>query len=174
MFNLINAARRSRRAVALAVLFCATQALASDLPAPQGEVVLTVTGNIQNKNDGDSATFDREMLEKLGTVTVETTTPWSNGLDRYEGPLARDVLAAVGAEGSRLLATALNDYVAEIPLSDITENDVVLALRVNGVEMTARDKGPVFVLYPFDKNPDLRNEEIYARSVWQLSELRVE
>jgi hypothetical protein len=34
--------------------------------------------------------------------------------------------------------------------------------------MTVREKGPLWIVYPYDKNEKFQTEEIYARSVWSL------
>ncbi|WP_296762669.1 hypothetical protein [Sediminimonas sp.] len=39
--------------------------------------------------------------------------------------------------------------------------------------MTLRDKGPVWLLYPFDSAPRFRTELHYARSVWQLDRIEI-
>jgi len=39
--------------------------------------------------------------------------------------------------------------------------------------MSLRDKGPIFVIYPFDKHPELLNEVVFSRSVWQVTEIKV-
>ena len=40
------------------------------IPDPTGDVILTVTGEITNKNSGDAAVFDMATLEKLGLAQV--------------------------------------------------------------------------------------------------------
>jgi hypothetical protein len=37
-----------------------------------------------------------------------------------------------------------------------------------------REKGPVFIIYPFDSFPELRNLTYYSRSIWQVKALNVE
>ena len=39
--------------------------------------------------------------------------------------------------------------------------------------MSIRDKGPIFMIYPFDKNPELYNEKYFSRSVWQIKSIEV-
>jgi hypothetical protein len=39
--------------------------------------------------------------------------------------------------------------------------------------MAVRDKGPLFIVYPFDSRSDLRSERYYSRSAWQLRALEV-
>jgi hypothetical protein len=156
----------------LMVLATAGVGSASDpLPEPQGPVILTIGGSIGRTSDGSKAYFDLAMLESLGTVTIETTTPWTDGVQRFEGVLARDVLAAVEATGDSVLAGALNNYIAALPTADFQKWDVILAFRQNGSLLTARTKGPLFVVYPFDSDPDLHTETIYSRAVWQLRSL---
>ncbi|MFY0992019.1 oxidoreductase [Halomonas sp. C05BenzN] len=157
----------------VAVLLSSIPVAASSLPEPTGEVILTVTGDIDHPNVGDEARFDRDMLMAISPRVVETHTPWHGESGRYEGPLFRAVLAAVGANGDRIRVRALNDYEAEIPVSDLHDYDVILAMTRNGKEMAIRDFGPLFVLYPFDDHPELLTETIRFRSVWQVGYLHV-
>jgi hypothetical protein len=169
----------SRRAIArglfaaAAFLFLGRSATASDLPAPSGPVILTVSGNIGHTTDGSKAVFDLAMLQSLGTVTIDTATPWTDGVQHFEGVLLRDVLKRVSAAGQTLVATAINNYMTEIPASDAQKYDAILAFRQNGQILTLRSKGPLFVIYPFDRDSDLRREEIYDRSIWQLTSIEV-
>ena len=39
--------------------------------------------------------------------------------------------------------------------------------------MAVRDRGPLFVVYPFDAQPELRNAVYYSRSAWQLKSIEV-
>jgi hypothetical protein len=39
--------------------------------------------------------------------------------------------------------------------------------------MTVRDKGPLFIIYPYDSNPDLKAQKYYSRSVWQIARIEV-
>lgn len=149
-------------------------ALAHELGPPEEAVLLVVSGNITHTNVGDEAHFDRRMLEALPWQSIETSTPWTNGVSRYRGPLARALLTAVGAQGETLKVSALNNFMAEIPVSDFQRHDVILAMERDGERMPIRDYGPIFVLYPFDENPALRNETIRFRSVWQVHRVVVE
>lgn len=159
---------------AAGIILMATAAMASErLAAPTGAPILTIAGALARSTDGEQAVFDRAMLEALGTVTVETTTPWTEGVMRYEGvPLAR-VLAAVGAEGDHIIATALNAYTAEIPLADFADERVILALKENGAYLTPRNKGPLFIVYPYDASAEYHSERYFSRSVWQLTRIEV-
>ena len=160
--------------LSLAATIASPSVQAGSLPPPAGEVILTVDGAITNTTDGKQAQFDLAALEAIGLATVETSTPWTDGVVRYEGVLARDLMKQVGATGSKLVATALNDYLAEIPLSDLTAYSVILAIKADGEYLPVRDKGPIFVVYPLNFDPGLHNNTIYSRCVWQLAKLTVQ
>jgi hypothetical protein len=151
---------------------------ALSLPAPQGEVLLTVSGAILRGNARDEqgrleARFDRIMLERLGTTEVVTGTPWHTGKVRFEGVALRVLFDAVGVQGSNVRAVAHNEYSATLPVSDATRYPVILATKANGEAMTLRNKGPLFVIYPFDSDRALHTDMVYLRSVWQLRRLDV-
>ena len=146
---------------------------ADTLEAPTGPVLLSVSGAIDTTNVANKARFDRAMLTALGTSSVTTKTPWSDRVSVYEGVLAETVLKRLGAEGHKVVAVALNDYKVEIPLSDFAKHGVLLAMRRDGKNLSIRDKGPIFVIYPFDDNPELWNEQIFSRCIWQLSRLEI-
>jgi hypothetical protein len=147
---------------------------AEELPLPEGQVLLRVTGLIDVTNDGEAATFDRAMLYALPQHRLETYTDWTDGLQTFEGPLLADVLERVGARGDAIRAIALNDYAAEIPVTDLEMYPILLALRRNGKAMTVREKGPIWIIYP-NPDPDRRHPgRQNHKSVWQLSRLHVQ
>ena len=146
---------------------------AAELPRPTGPVILTITGKISHTNDGNKANFDLAMLEALGTTETFTETPWTKELGQFEGPLARTLMAYVGATGTEITVRALNDYVSTVPVTDFLDHDVILATRRDGKIMHVRDMGPFYITYPFTDNPKLLNEVNLSRSVWQLREMTV-
>ncbi len=160
-------------ATILAVV-AAPPAYPESLPPPAGRVILTVSGALSRTNDEAGARFDRAMLEALPQHTLLTETPWTDGITRFEGPLARNVLAAVGASGESVRASAINDYAVNIPLADFEQYDVIVALTRDGAPMRVRDKGPLWIIYPWSDHPQLRSEVHHSRSIWQLKALHVE
>jgi hypothetical protein len=154
----------------LASLISATSGLALDTPT--GPVVLTVKGAISNTNAGDTAQFDLAMLDGLKGRKAGMETPWTEGKVTFEGPLLREILAAVGATGTSLKIRALNDYAADVPSED-ARLETILATKLDGKPMSVRDKGPLMLVYPFDLDADLYNEKYFSRSVWQIKEIEV-
>ena len=143
------------------------------LDKPAGPVVLTVSGSVLKPNDGKAAHFDMAMLERLPQLSFSTRTPWYAEARKFTGPLLRDVLSQAGAKGSMLRAVALNDYWVEIPIDDALRHDVIIARLLDDKPMAVRDKGPLFVIYPFDARPELRNPVYFSRSAWQLRSIEV-
>jgi hypothetical protein len=159
--------------IAFLGLFGIGTAEAQPIPAPKEKPILTVSGNISVKNQGETAVFDRAMLEAVGTVSYETGTPWYPEPVKFEGvPLAK-LMQYLGAKGEHVVVTALNDYSSDIPFTDIMKYNVILATKQNGQYMSVRDKGPLFIVYPFDSDPELKHQTYYGRSVWQVSRITV-
>lgn len=148
-------------------------AWSGELPAPTGPVILTVKGDIENTNSGKDAVFDLAMLEALAGRSISSRTPWMDGTTTFEGPFLRSLLEMVGANGKSLAVSALNGYAANVPMEDATGADTILATKMNGKHMSIRDKGPVFLVYPFDTNDEFYNEKYFSRCVWQIKEIEV-
>lgn len=154
--------------------FCLiSPALAQQLPDPEGDPILTISGKVTVTNQGDTAVFDREMLEALGTRSFTTMTPWYDDPVTFEGVPLADLMETVGATGDTILAVALNDYTSEIPIADFEAHGTILALKRNGEYMPVHDKGPLFVVYPYDSDDSLKNQIYYARSAWQVYQMIV-
>ncbi|WP_252106514.1 MULTISPECIES: molybdopterin-dependent oxidoreductase [unclassified Halomonas] len=161
-------------ALAPALLLLSLSAAGENLEPPQGPVLLVVSGHLDNTNVGDEAHFDRAMLEALEQHETHTHTPWHDGAVNFSGPLGRALLEAVGSDSDQVRVTALNDYAATIPVSDFYQYDLIFAMRADGEPLRVRDQGPLFVIYPFDDDPDLLNEITLNRSVWQVNRLNIE
>lgn len=172
-------ARLARRGllVAAGLVLAAPAVLAqprlAPLPAPAGRGILRIGGRISVTNEPETAVFDRPMLEDLGVVSITTATPWYDGPQTFEGPLMTRLLERVGAQGETITAVALNDYSTEIPISDFGRFGTILALKRGGEYMPVRDKGPLFIVYPYDSNPELKSPRYYGRSAWQVARLTV-
>jgi hypothetical protein len=155
------------------LLALALPASSGPLSAPAGRVILTVTGNIGVTNADDVARFDLAMLDALPGRETTAQTPWYDQPHTFKGTLLSAVLDAAGAKGKALRVRAINGYEAVIPMDDVASYPIILATRIDGKELSVRDKGPIFVIYPFDLSPDLYNEVYYTRSVWQVEALEV-
>ena len=170
-----RADRTCRPAFALAMLAALLAApTAEALERPSGPVILTISGSITQTNAPGVAEFDLDMLRRIDSVSFDTTTIWTDGVSRFEGVRLSVLLDTVGAEGGTLTAKALNDYSVSFPVAEVETDAPILAFRRDGAAMSVRDKGPLWILYPYDASPAYRSEQIYSRSVWQLERLRID
>lgn len=145
-----------------------------DLSDPAGDIVLEVSGAITVRNGENGAQFDMAMLRALPTVSFSTSTSVTDGSSDFEGFLLRDFLFGLGATGTTLRASALNDYVVDIPMSDIERFDVIVAHSMDGEPLSLQDKGPLWIVYPRDTHPELQDIRYDYRWVWQLHALEVQ
>lgn len=157
--------RRSLLAATVAGL-----SLAAPRPAAADErIVLTVTGAI-----AAPAEFTLTSLEALGLVELRTRTAWTGpALRRFGGvPLAR-LLDAVGSRGTALHAVALNDYAVSAPIPELLRHDAFLATREEGAPMRIRDRGPVWLIFPWSQRPELDVPTVRERAIWQLRRIEI-
>lgn len=146
---------------------------ANDLGMPSGEIILTVSGQIGSSNGNSAAAFDLDMLKALDATQITTDTNWTEGVHTFTGVRLDVLLDHVKAEGSTIAAVAINDYSVEIPTSDATEGGPILAYAIDDQPMSRRDKGPLWVIYPYASSSKFRSEVIYSRSIWQLDRMEI-
>lgn len=118
-------------------------------------------------------TYDIERLRSFEAVAVSTTTIWTEGVQDFEGVRLRTLLDDADVSGGTLRATAINDYSVDIPVEDAVPDGPIIAYSRNGNLMSIRDKGPLWLVYPFDSDPMYQTEMIYSRSIWQLDRLEL-
>jgi hypothetical protein len=138
-----------------------------------GKPVLTISGHINAPGGAESVAFDMAALESVGIDGFETATPWYSGPIRFDGVRMSRLMQHVGATGDKVTAVALNDYTTELPISDFEKYGVILATKREGAYMPVRDKGPLFIVYPYDSAPELKAQRYYSRSAWQVTRLIV-
>ena len=141
--------------------------------APGDTTLLTITGAITQFNSENELQLDRSALLKLPQVTISTTTLWTDGKSEFSGPLLKDILAAAGNSAKLISAIAANEYAVEIPLSDTQQYQVILALEKDGKSLSIREKGPLWVIYPWSDHEELRQDKYYSRSIWQLKRINL-
>ncbi len=143
----------------------------SNSSALSAEPILKVEGLISGEKT--STVLDLTMMDKMPQTEFSTTTPWHNGVTRFSGVLLKDLLATLQVTGTKLQIIALNDYAVGADISELVAADALLATRQNGEIMPVSDKGPVFLVFPFDSRPELQHQTYYSRAVWQIAEIDV-
>ena len=75
---------------------------------------------------------------------------WSRLDDEWEGVLVRTVVDMARPRGGARYALLVGEgrYTSNLPLEDLVDGDVLLALRLNGQEIEAKHGGPVRLIVP--------------------------
>lgn len=143
----------------------------SPLTVSAAGIILTIDGKIASQTPVEMSIQD---VEAFGGKTVVTKTPWHDSTTTFEGIPIADLIERLGATGDTLSVMALNNYYSEIPVADLRKYGVILAYKQDGAYMPVSDKGPLFVVYPFDAHSELHDEVFFARSAWQVRSITVE
>lgn len=162
--------------MALLVLPLHGLAVAQTAPASavQAKPILRVSGRIAQPGSDGTVVWDEARIDALAVHSFTTTSPWFKEKTTFTGPYLSDLLDALGAKGTVLTMRALNDYSIQVPVADAYQYHPILARKINNKVITVRDKGPLFLIYPFDSLPELNTETYFARSIWQIKSIQVE
>ena len=141
---------------------------------------------ISSANDADDATLltvsknGQVVLElnlndflERDSVTFTTSTNWTEGELTFTGLSLKALIEELGIETGTLRSQALNDFAIEVPVEDGIEGGPIIAYYLNGETMSVRDKGPLWIVYPYDLDPKYQSEVYFARSIWQLDRIEI-
>lgn len=147
----------------------------SAIPAPEDEVILTITGKIGAANVDDSIQMDLKTIEAAGLVDYTVEDPFENKEITYRGPLMSDLLALwkVPDDATTLHMVALNDYAIDVPLSDLRQYPVIFALQADGEYLPVSTRGPAMLVYPYN---DFEFEQSVYNDywIWQIKSIEVQ
>lgn len=136
------------------------------------QVVLSVIGG-----DGQVVkTYSMDDLDALDQTTYVTTNAYVDEPAEYSGPLLRALLEdaeQVSTPQSAVKLAAIDDYMVDIPMTDVLKYDVILATRRDAKTMSLREKGPIWIMYPISDHEELKDSLYSGRLVWQLKSVQV-
>lgn len=112
-------------------------------------------------------------IRSLPRQSFATTTIWTSGVQRFTGVPLWTLLDHYGIEGLELELSAANDYRITIPLAEIGPETPLVAYERNGKPMSARDYGPLWLVYNYDGDATSRTQTAFSRSIWQLDHITV-
>jgi hypothetical protein len=145
------------------------------IPAPTGDVVLTVSGDIEKAGSGSTLKLDLATLEQMGLVRYTVHDPWLDADHEFSGVLLADVLDTVGASAgsTHLRFVAIDDYEVQISMADVRRWPVLLATKMDGQPMGVEDKGPTRIIWPYDQYPEIDRLTYKDLWIWSLETLEV-
>ncbi len=121
--------------------------------------------------DGRTVSFDLAQLDALPQVDVATSTQWTEGTLTFSGPSLATVLAAAELPIAPVDAIATNGYAVRLSFPPGDETLPIIATRIDGEPIDRRDKGPLWVIFPYDSGDAYRTAEVFAQSIWHLERL---
>ena len=121
----------------------------------------------------DPVTLELADLDAMAQHSFTTSTIWTGGEAAFSGVPLSAVLASLNTQGSAVEMIALNDYKVTIPMDQLEDTVPIIATRMDGKVMSVRDKGPYWIVFPYDADPKYQTETIYSLSIWQLNRLKV-
>ena len=148
-----------------------TIAAGQEVGKPKGEVVLTLSGAIGNRNQGKKLALDLASLERMRTVRMQTSEPFLKRKVTFEGVLLSDLLAVAGvpASAKKVHMTALDDYKVDFTMAQVRSSQMLLATKADGKHMPVDKSGPIRIVFPdgssLGRNPDLW--------IWSVSTMKV-
>lgn len=120
--------------------------------------------------------YDLAELMALPVADFTTTTPWTDGPQHFTGVPVSALLDDAGIADGAIHATAVNDYAVTLEVEavrpDAEGDGPIIAYLTNGSQMSLRDKGPLWLVWPYDAGPEYRAEVVYAGSIWQLERIQ--
>jgi hypothetical protein len=145
-------------------------------------LLTTLTGPAlgQDKNalrltvsQSETIQLNLEELDALAQIEFTTNTIWLNGETHFSGVSLKALLRQFAIKGNKIEMTALDGYTVSMPIADLEENAPIISTRLNGEIISIRENGPYWVVFPYDSNPKYQTEINFARSIWQLTHIRV-
>lgn len=150
----------------LGVLGIAIMVFMANVLAARAETALVLSrgpGNVEILE------FSLDELRAMPQTTIVTENEFTDGKVEYRGPLVRDVLERLALnQADTIRFTAVNDYYVDIPTSDFTRFDAILALEADGKPLSRRDKGPIWLMYPISDHDALQAPIYVNRLIWQI------
>lgn len=158
------------RALALWGALVSVGPLHAEIVPAVGEPILTIDGSVSSS---DGFKLDLASLQQLGAQTFKTSTIWTEGELIFTGVPLKALIEEAGGAGTTVVAEALNGYAVEIPVAELEDNVPIVAYFIDNETFSRRDKGPLWVVYPYDSDDRFKTETAYAYSIWQLHRLTV-
>ena len=125
-------------------------------------------------NDDASINLTDEDLLALPQMTIETSTPWDEKAITFSGPTLKALLTQNNIFEGELNLYASNRYQIQIPWEYIEDTSPIIANRMNGSPFSRRERGPLWIIFPFDSDARYQTYEVSAMSIWQLISIEID
>lgn len=140
-------------------------------------VVLSISGPIiRHGQHLERVDYTLSELRALPQVDITTSHFWVQRPHTYTGPVLKQLLDPLFEHTTikTLTLGGLNGYSVAVDWAKVAPFDPILAWQDNGLRMSRRDKGPLWLMLPFDQIPMLQQAELIHFMVWQLRNIKVQ
>lgn len=110
-----------------------------------------------------------DQIKAMGRTEIATTTPWTDGVQHFTGITGAEFVKSLKVSGAAVTAIAANDYQVTIPWDVLASDSTLIAYERNGAPMSVRDKGPLWVVFPFDSDSKYLTATYKSYSIWSLT-----
>ena len=143
---------------------------AGPLPAPTGDVILKVTGDLTQPNVGDECLFDAALFDYYA-VEQTLDDPWMGDGLEYRGLTLNKVWELCGgsAEAEVAVLVAEDGMTIEVAAADLKEWPIMLAYQVGGEDLIKDLGGPVKLVFPAEA-ADTYPKEMW---MWWVAEVQI-
>ena len=122
-----------------------------------------------------------EVRSKVVATNLKELKTRAASLTQAKKPIPPNLqmqLDQIQNERNELFRTIVQNKEAMVKVREKYDADkqrfkVLVATRLDDQPMPVREKGPLFIIYPYSESADLRSERYYNRSAWQLRTLDV-
>ena len=123
---------------------------------------------------GDTMTLSTDDLMAMDQVEVKTDNPFVDQVTTFKGPLMRSLLGDAKLDPeARIKVTALDDYSTHIPVSEVLDYDVIIAVSIDGTSLEDEPQGPYWVIYPMTDHAELQDKKFEGRLIWSLADVQL-
>ena len=147
-----------------------SRAMETDDPDDPAAKILSVSDA-----DGRTMEFSRLELSQIPQTRFVTAAPFLKTPTAVEGPSVSQLLRAFGAGRTfhRIEIVALNSYLVTADIQQLEADGAILVIRQDGAFLPLSEKGPAYLLFPFDDRPALKDKSHYGLCIWQISQIRL-
>lgn len=136
----------------------------------QAETLLTL-----ESNSGYRKVLSREELEALPQESFTTSTPWTKSIHTYQGPRLSLITSNFPQPFESIKVYGINGYAYDIKEKELKKYPFILAMKQDGKRMALRNKGPLWVLLPFNQYPKVDSiDEMLNKFVWQVNRIKAQ
>ncbi|MBM7456876.1 hypothetical protein HNR62_002778 [Oceanisphaera litoralis] len=139
-------------------------------------VVLTLFGDIRlDERQFERLDFTLSELQAMPQSDITTVHPWVNRPHHYRGVDLNRLMARLF--GHRRVATlyleSLNGFSVAVDWPQVSPFAPILAWQDDGKVISRRNKGPLWLMLPYDAVPRVRQADFLHFMAWQLRVIRV-